>query len=161
QFAQVAMSEPFFAVRNLPDNWEAVLAGWVNGTAFSEILAGRKARDAQRTQAFIQDGVVFRLVWAAEAARVQAIATDHPRQSEMEDGPAFVFTYGVPTIPAALLCQMGFASRVGALWVTQQHAASFNDTDGLREWLRTNDAFLDDPDVWESEDLYLMWTHTA
>jgi hypothetical protein len=112
-------------------------------------------------QAFVQDGVVFRLVWAAEAARVQAIATDHARQSELGDGAAFVLTYGAPTIPAALLCQMGFASRTGAVWVTEQLTASFKDTDGLREWLRENDAFLDDPDFWESEDHYLMWTHAA
>jgi hypothetical protein len=56
---------------------------------------------------------------------------------------------------------MGFASRTGAVWVTEQLTASFKDTDGLREWLRENDAFLDDPDFWESEDHYLMWTHAA
>src|SRR5207253_10830513 len=60
------------SVRKLPENWEDVLAEWVKGTAFSEILDGRKATDAQRTQAFIQDGVVFRLVWAAEAVRVRS-----------------------------------------------------------------------------------------
>jgi hypothetical protein len=161
QFAQLVMPEPFFSVRKLPDNWEGALAGWVKGTAFSELLSGRKARDAQRMQAFIQDGVVFRLVWAAEAARVQAIKTDHPRQGELGDGPAFVLTYGVPTIPAALLCQMGFASRVGAVWVTRQLTASFTDTDGLHEWLRENDAFLSDPDFWGSDDHHLMWTHAA
>jgi len=161
QLAQIVIPERFFSVRRLPDNWETVLAGWVKGTAFSEILSGRKARDVQRTQAFVQDGVVFRLVWAAEAARVQAIAMDNPRQGELGDGPAFVLTYGVPTIPAALLCQMGFASRTGAVWVSEQLAASFKDTEGLRDWLRENDGFLDDPDFWDSEDHFLMWTHAA
>ena len=89
--------------------------------------------------------------------RVQAIATDHLRQSELGDGPAFALTYGVPTIPAALLCQMGFASRTGALRVTQQLGATFKDTDGLRDWLRENDAFLADPEFWESQDHHLMW----
>src|SRR5271165_1813469 len=161
ELAQLIMPERFFSVRRLPENWEAVLGDWVKGTAFSEILSGRKARDAQRTQAFVQDGVVFRLVWAAEAARVQAIATDHPRQGELGDGAAFVLTYGAPTIPAALLCQMGFASRTGAVWVTEHLAASFKDTDGLRDWLRENDAFLDDPDFWDSDDHYLMWRHAS
>jgi hypothetical protein len=40
----------------------------VSGTAFSELLIGRNARDAQRRQAFIQGGVVFRPVWPALAA---------------------------------------------------------------------------------------------
>jgi len=106
---------------------------------------------------FVQEGVVFRLVWAAEAVRVQAVAAQHPRLSELGDGPAFSLTYGVPSIAAALLCQMGFSSRVGADWVARELSASFVDTRGLRDWLRTHDGLLSDPDFWPSEDLYLLW----
>jgi hypothetical protein len=161
KLAQLVMPERFFSVRKLPERWEDVLADWVKGTPFSEILEGRKATDAQRTQAFVQDGLVFRLVWAAEAVRVQAIATEHPRKEELGDGPAFALTYGVPTVPAALLCQMGFSSRVGALWVTRQLAASFKNNEGLKEWLRENDAMLEDSEFWESEDHFLLWRHAA
>jgi hypothetical protein len=115
----------------------------------------------QRTQSFIQDGVVFRLVWAAEAVRVQALATDHRRWTELGDGPAFALTYGVSTVQAALLCQMGFSSRVAALWVTRRLTASFNNNEGLQEWLRENDAILGDPEFWESEDQYLLWRHAS
>src|ERR1700721_1611710 len=79
QFAKLVMPESFFSVSKLPDDWEDVLSDWVRGVAFSDILDDRTARDAQHTQAFVQDGVVFRLVWAAEAARVQAVAVEHPR----------------------------------------------------------------------------------
>jgi DEAD/DEAH box helicase len=161
KLAQHIIPEDFFSVRKLPDKWEEVLKAWVEGSAFADILDGRKAADAQRTQAFVQDGIVFKLVWAAEAARVQAIATEHPRQEELGDGPAFVLTYGVPTVPAALLCQMGYASRVGAVWVTRQLTGTFNDPKELRAWLRENDAFLSDEEFWDSEDQYLMWTHAA
>jgi hypothetical protein len=153
------MKEPFFAVRKLPGAWETAMAEWVNGTAFSEILKGRNARDAQRTQVFIQEGIVFRLVWAAEAVRVQATATGHARASELGDGPAFALTYGVPSIPAALLCQMGFSSRVGALWVVRELAGSFTDTIGLRVWLMQHDALLSEREFWESDDLYTLWRH--
>lgn len=88
-FAEKVMAEPFFAVRKLPTEWEIVLSGWIKGTAFSEILDDRAARDAHRTQVFVQEGVVFRLVWAAEAVRVQAVAPGHPRVGELGDGPAF------------------------------------------------------------------------
>ena len=155
------MKEPFFAVRKLPSKWEDVLAGWIKGTAFPEILNGRAARDAQRTQGFVQEGIVFRLVWAAEAVRVQAIATSHARAGELGDGPAFALTYGVPSIPAALLCQMGFPSRVGSVWVTRELAASFSDTNGLRDWLREHDALLSDPDFWDSDDLYTLWEQAS
>jgi hypothetical protein len=155
------MKEPFFAVRRLPSKWEDVLAGWIKGTAFSEILNGRAARDAQRTQVFVQEGIVFRLVWAAEAVRVQAVATSHARGGELGDGPAFALTYGVPSIPAALLCQMGFPSRVGAVWVARELGASFSDTNGLRDWLRQHDALLSDPDFWVSEDLYTLWKQAS
>ncbi len=160
-FATAVIPEPFFSVRRLPENWEAALTSWVKGTSFSEILSGRSAHDASRTQAFIQDGVVFKLVWAAEAARVQAIATDHPRKGELGDGPAFVLTYGVPIVPAALLCQIGFASRVGALWVARALEAVFTDNRGLNHWLSENDAILSDSDFWQSKDHFEMWRNVA
>ncbi len=155
------MAEPFFAVRRLPTGWQKALSEWVQGISFSEILDGRKTLDAQRTQIFVQDGIVFHLVWAAEAIRVQAISTGHARASELGDGPAFALTYGVPSIPAALLCQMGFSSRVGAVWVTRRLAASFSDTVGLRDWLRQHDALLSAQDFWPSEEMYKLWRRAS
>ncbi len=61
----------------------------------------------------VQDGVVFRLVWAAEAVRVQAMSAGHPRAEEVGDGPMLALTHGLPSIAAALLCQAGYASRPG------------------------------------------------
>jgi hypothetical protein len=110
---------------------------------------------------FVQEGIVFRLVWAAEAVRVQAVATGHARASELGDGPAFALTYGTPSIPAALLCQMGFSSRVGAVWVVRELAASFSDMNGLRDWLRQHDALLSTRDFWELDDLYALWRHAS
>src|SRR4029077_16171211 len=141
--------------------WEEVLADWIKGTAFAVILQGRTAREAQRTQVFVQEGVVFRLVWAAEAVRVQAVATGHVRASELGDGPAFALTYGAPSIPAALLCQMGFSSRVGAAWVVRKLAASFSDMNGLRDWLRQHDALLSTRDFWGSDDFFALWKHAS
>lgn len=155
------MNETFFAVRRLPESWKDVLREWINGTGFAEILDGRGAKDAHRAQVFIQEGVVFRLVWAAEAVRVQAVATGHARADELGDGPAFALTYGVPSIPAALLCQMGFSSRVGAVWLTRELGAGFTDMNELRVWLALHDASLSDPDFWETEDMFVLWKHTS
>jgi len=161
EFAQIVMAEKFFSVRGLPGDWESVMTSWVNGTAFAEILDGRNVKDTQKTQVFVQDGIVFRLVWAAEAVRVQALATNHPRADELGDGPAFTLTYGVPSVAAALLCQMGFASRVGALWVTRELPAYFTDRNGLSDWLRTNDAQLSDPEFWDAPDHWRLFMKAA
>ena len=74
-------------------------------------------------QIFLQDAVAFKLVWAAEAVRVQATAQTHPRLMELGEGPALTFTYGVCNQPAALLCQMGLASRTAALWAIADRLA--------------------------------------
>jgi hypothetical protein len=160
-FAELVIVHPFFSVNRLPQDWQQVLHSWITGVPFSDILNGRKTREAQRTQGFVQDGVVFRLVWAAEAVRFQAITANHPRAMELGDGPAFALTYGVSSVPAALLCQVGFASRVGAISVTRRLEASFTDIGQMSDWVRSNDAFLSRPDFWDSEDQYTLWRHTA
>jgi hypothetical protein len=160
-FHEKVIEEPFFGVRRLPEKHEEVLAEWLKGTAFAEILEGRSVKDGQRAQIFVQEGIVFRLVWAAEAVRVQAISMGHTRAGELGDGPAFALTYGVSSIPAALLCQIGFSSRVGAMWAARALSAQFIDMNGLRLWLRQNNALLSDPDFWESEDLFRLWNQVS
>jgi hypothetical protein len=157
-FANEVFRHPFFAVRTPPDKWEEVLRQWIEGVPFGVILKGRAVRDMQRTQAFVQDGVVFRLVWAAEAVRVQAVAIEHARADELGDGPAYALTYGVPSIPAGVLCQGSLASRGAAIKATSDLLASFTDLAGMRQWLRENRATLAGVEFWESEDLRLLWT---
>jgi hypothetical protein len=161
EFARILSAESFFGPTKSPSNWEQVLRDWLNGVAFADILKGRKAADAQRVQAFIQEGAVFRLVWGAEAVRVQALSASHPGSGALGDGPAYALTYGVPSVQAALLCQAGFASRVGALWLARRLRASFLDADGLRQWLRTHRAVLSRADFWESSDHYRLWMRST
>lgn len=159
RFAERVTTEASFSVRKPPNNWTAVLSQWVSGIALADILSGLKVREEQRTQAFVQDGVVFKLVWAAEAVRVQATSDAHARASELGDGPMLALTHGVPSIPAALLCQAGYASRVGALWVTSALSSTFSDLDGMRDWMRANAALLADDDFWSSPDHRMLWHH--
>lgn len=159
--AERVTADPHFSVRKPPNNWREVLTKWVMGSAFSEILEGLGTREEQRTQSFVQEGVVFRLVWAAEAVRVQALSSGHPRAGELGDAPMLVLTYGVPSIPAALLCQAGYASRVGAVWVTTKLAANFTTLDAMREWIKENEPVLEEQDFWEHDDHRLLWGRLA
>lgn len=157
KLAESIFTQPFFSVRKRPDNWQDVLKRWVSGVAFADILKGLGVRQEQSTQSFVQDGVVFRLVWAVESVRVQAISSGHARAEELGDGAMLALTHGVPSIPAALLCQAGYASRVGALWVARVRSASFTDFDGMRRWMEENEAVLSDNEFWESEDHRILW----
>lgn len=159
--AERVTADPHFSVRKPPDNWREVLTKWVTGVALGEILEGLGTREEQRTQSFVQDGVVFRLVWAAEAVRVQALSTGHTRAAELGDGPMLVLTHGVPSIPAALLCQAGYASRTGAVWVTTKLAANFTSLDAMREWIKENAPVLEEQDFWEHDDHRLLWGRLA
>jgi hypothetical protein len=159
--AERVTADPHFSVRKPPDNWREVLTKWVIGTAFSEILEGLGTREEQRTQTFVQDGVVFRLVWAAEAVRVQALSSGHARASEIGDAPMLALTHGVPSIPAALLCQAGYASRTGAVWVTTKLTANFTTLDAMREWIKENEPVLEEQNFWEHDDHRLLWGRLA
>jgi superfamily II DNA/RNA helicase len=156
-FTKIVMADPFFSIMKPPTDWEEILSQWIKGTAFADVLSGRGAKEQQKIQAFIQDGAVFKLVWAAEAVRVQARSAEHWRADELGDGPAFSLTFGVPTIASAIFCQMGFASRTGAIWLAEKTGAAFTSTEGFKEWLIENNALVSDPEFWESKDHFLQW----
>ncbi|UWZ81808.1 DEAD/DEAH box helicase [Occallatibacter riparius] len=157
RFAKVVLGHPFFGVRTLPESWETALHEWIAGVPSAEILKDRTGHDANRIQVFLQDAISFKLVWAAEAVRVQAIAVAHPRFTELGEGPALAFTYGVSSQPAALLCQLGLASRTAAVWATEKATAQFKDIFGAKLWLSKNEQLLAQKDFWDTEDQYLLW----
>jgi replicative superfamily II helicase len=158
RFAKIVLSNSFFGVRVLPESWEFALGFWIAGVPASEIIGDRKGHDANRLQIFLQDAVSFKLVWAAEAVRVQAFTMSHPRAAELGEGPALAFGYGVSSLSAALLCQMGLASRAAALWATEKMAAKFNNSFSARLWLTRHEQVLGQRGFWNSDDQYLLWT---
>ena len=158
RFAKIVLDHPFFGVRKLPDAWETVLAQWIAGVSAADILEGRKGHDFNRMQIFLQDAIAFKLVWAAEAVRVQAVALAHARSPELGEGPALAFTYGVSNQPAALLCQMGLASRTAALWAVEKANGKFKNTFGAKLWLSNHEQLLAQRDFWQTDDQHLPGT---
>jgi hypothetical protein len=88
---------------------------------------------------------------------VQAIAMADPRSAELGEGPALAFTYGVSSPPAALLCQMGLASRTAAIWAIEKTKATFNNSFGARLWLTMHEQLLAQKDFWNTADQHLIW----
>jgi hypothetical protein len=160
-FATIVLDHPFFGIRTLPEGWEAALLLWISGVPSAEILEGRSGHDFNRMQIFLQDAIAFKLVWAAEAVRVQAIAMAHPRLAELGEGPALAFTYGVSNRPAALLCQMGLASRTAAMWAVEKTNARFDSNFGARIWLTRHEQLLAQRGFWSTTDQHLLWMRFA
>jgi hypothetical protein len=157
RFAKIVLDHPFFGVRTLPDDWETALAHWIAGVPAADILKGRKGHDFNRMQIFLQDAIAFKLVWAAEAVRVQAVALAHARSLELGEGPALGFTYGVSNQSAALLCQMGLASRTAALWAVEKANGKFKNSFGAKLWLSNHEQLLAQRDFWQTDDQHLLW----
>jgi hypothetical protein len=47
------------------------------------------------------------------------------------------------------------------MWVARQLSAGFTDMNGLRVWLGQNNESLSDPDFWESDDLFKLWSQVS
>ncbi len=118
-----------FAAENLIPDWEALLGHWISGTALSQCA------DSDGV-AFIQEDVVFRLVWGVEAVRLHLQSTDS-LQDVSGEGLALCLTYGVPTLGASAFMQAGVRSRVFAQAVSARAGPSVTTQDDVRLWVFT------------------------
>ncbi|HWI89031.1 MAG TPA: hypothetical protein VNS11_07330, partial [Sphingomicrobium sp.] len=132
EFAEVVFeTAPFRPDRGLPAPWKGTLYQWLGGFDLPPALV-----DPGAEIEFLQDGIVFRLVWAVEAVRVQGIAEGVPGAADIQGNIALALTYGVPSIPAILLAQAGLPSRAMIRRLMEQFPATFADAAGMRDWLR-------------------------
>lgn len=129
--AKILFSLPSFKpVDPLPDGWEGVLSAWLSGVPVGEIQ-GQYGDIVD----FVQDGVVYRLVWAVEAVRVHAEAKGVPGIEQHTGLLPLALTFGMPTRTAAFLAQSGFPMRGLALRLLTRVPRDFSDHYGLEEWI--------------------------
>jgi hypothetical protein len=106
---------------------------------------------------FIQDNVVYRLVWAVEAARLHleylGAADGEPPGGTL----ALCLTYGVPNATAALFMQAGLRSRPQAVRAVEKAGMSFADMRQLREWVRRLRRQEIEPIAWETASEQAEW----
>lgn len=130
EFASLVFQVRPFKTTSLAPNWQDVLRVWLRGVPVGEIsrLSGTEAI------ACIEDALSYRLVWALEAVRVRGVA--HELLSTDTVGyAALALESGVNILPAALLIQAGFSSRVGSLKAVLDAAGEFTDFSSMRNWL--------------------------
>ena len=108
-------------------NWEALLGNWIRGTPLSQCADSYGV-------SFIQEDVVFRLVWGVEAVRLHLQGDDNV--ADVPGGAlALCLTYGVPNVRAALFMQAGIKSRVFAQRVAEVAGLAVFDLDHVRIWV--------------------------
>ncbi|MHB1423671.1 MAG: DEAD/DEAH box helicase [Gemmataceae bacterium] len=153
----VKLAEILFTVGPfLPDdpieNWRDVLGHWLRGTALGSCTGNDGV-------SFIQDNVVYRLVWAVEAARL------HLEHLGTADGDppggtlALCLTYGVPNLASALFMQAGMRSRPQAVRAVEKAGTAFATMRELRGWVRQLRRKEIEPVAWETDVEQAEWDH--
>ena len=118
-----------------PEYWRKILSKWISGETLADLADSSDI-------AFIQDAVVYRLVWAVEAARIVLDSI------ESEDGPetndstgletpclAFCLTFGVPYMAAARLLEAGLESRLLSMRIVSELDLNFTSRKELDAWV--------------------------
>lgn len=152
-----ALADILFAIGPFePDDpiegWKELVAHWLRGTA----LGACTNNDGV---SFIQDNIVYRLVWAVEAARLHLL---HIQSDEADIEPpggtlALCLTYGVPSSSCAMFMQAGLSSRTMATVIGRGVGTDITDMETLRTWIDMLRQCLIPPVDWTTNDEREEW----
>ncbi|MEZ5963104.1 MAG: DEAD/DEAH box helicase [Planctomycetota bacterium] len=136
-FAKIIGKVAPFESRGVPEDWPAMLQAWVEGNPSAEVVAigGDEGVD------FLQDGIVYRLAWAAEAVRVHALANDWEHSNAVTGVCAMAIETGSADPAVITLIRAGLKSRDTAFAAVHSTGVSFDDRPGMVEWI-----FAETPD---------------
>ena len=158
-FAEVIFAIPPFVPDALPEDWRDLLSAWLKG----EAIVGIAKSTSEEALEFIEQALVYRLPWGMEAVRVRAIANEEKPDGlsldDFEMGLAVAAVEaGTLEVAAATIMRAGFASRLAAIKVVRDTAATFRTTAELREWLKSELVlkFTADPE-WPSRETGDLW----
>lgn len=162
-FAKIAFNIPPFSPKDVIADWPTVLSAWLNGVSLANIPGGA----SDEVINFVEQAFVFNLPWAMEAVRVRYEA--HTDVDLLDDSVMNLSDYrrgvavmaletGTMLVPAALLIQAGFASRLGAIQAIKSTGATFEKGDGLKRWLASDKvlAISKDP-AWPTPESHQIW----
>lgn len=160
-FAEIALKLSPFAPEKLPDGWPSLLREWLLGHS----LQGVSDEDEDDVVTFVERVFAYNLPWAMEAVRVRASAHNDPFSDSLLSLTDFPRAHavgaveaGTLSIPASLLIQAGFASRLGAIEAVKSAGADFDSLQGLRTWLRSDAVREKSEDAnWPTSESHKLW----
>lgn len=163
-FAEIALTIPPFAPGSLLDGWKEILRMWL----FGEPVTSIEADDTDDVISFIEQVFVYNLPWAMEAVRVRAAA----HEVAFDDAETLTITLsdfsrahavaaletGTLSVPAAILIQAGFTSRLAAIRAVEETGATFDSMSGMTSWLRSKEVKdLSAHSDWPTKDSHQRW----
>jgi hypothetical protein len=128
-------SLPPFASYSECANSDRVFSGWLSGEPLGDLIA----IGGEDANPYVQDAIVYRLAWGLEAIRVRAIANSAERADEVNGSAARAVETGMLNVPAAIMLQLGLASREAALVAAKEGGASFSNRTEMEIWLSSDD----------------------
>ncbi len=154
RFGTIVFGIAPFEPDELPENWGLILRAWLSGNSMMDLAGGQEIE----LQKFIENVLVYRLVWALEAVRVRANAAGDAEENIHAGRAALAVETGTPTIEAALLIQSGLPSRVAALAALRDCPGAFTNLAGLRAWLFSPPVFVrSSAGDWPTPDTASLW----
>jgi hypothetical protein len=153
-FATTVLDIGPFRAEGRPAEWQILLTRWVAGDDLPTVF-GDPSVDIE----FIQDSVVYRLVWAVEAVRAQAVAAGIDGIENVIGNVALALTYGLPTFSGTIIAQAGLSSRRMIRRLLEEYPATLGDVESFREWI----GGLPDSvsDLWLGEGERTIWRDFA
>lgn len=153
-FAKIVFQMQPFQPKNIPGDWQKILEGWLTGRTVQSLLTASGALGA----AFIEDALVYRLVWALEAVRVRGLVHRDEHSENFSGRSAIAVESGMANISAALLIQAGLSSRIAALKAVTDAAGTFMTPSGIRDWLSSAPVeVLSEMEEWPTLDTANLW----
>lgn len=164
KFARIVFQFNPFKPRLLPSTWEKILKLWLLGQPIPE--DGEYDRD--ETVSLIEHAFTYNLPWAMEAVRVRSGAhqvADSPEVnlSKFSAYAVKAVETGTLSVPASILIQAGFASRIAAIIAVESTGADFKTIAGMMSWIASDEIQtlalnLDWPTP-ESHELWMMFVN--
>ena len=154
EFAEIAFAVEPFTPDELPPDWKTILKAWISGDSMSDLAGGKNEKLVE----FIEDALVYRLVWAMEAVRVRQSATDEELEWPNAGRAAVALETGTPEYSAALLIQNGLPSRIAAMNAVSDCPANFTDIRGMRQWVGSRGVTERETDPnWPTPETASLW----
>jgi superfamily II DNA/RNA helicase len=141
--AETVFAMDTFALKNSIGNWQDVLRHWVYGGALADIT-GDRVEIAQ----FIEDDVIYRLVWGMEAARVYENAQGNSAADALLGTAVTAIETGTFRREASLLIRSGFDHRLAAIAAVTSTGAVYESVAGMHQWIDNLDPALAADPAW-------------
>ncbi|UZX04729.1 DEAD/DEAH box helicase [Arthrobacter sp. CDRTa11] len=156
EVANAVFSLETFAPEVLVDDWSGVLRLWVQGLSLADLPGDRVA-----IARFIESGLVYKLVWGMEAARVFEAAQGNVLAETLNGAAVTAIETGTFNWSASVLIRSGFDHRLAAVNAVISTGAGFNSAADMRQWIDDLDPKYESNATWPSRESRSAWEEFA